>query len=120
MIQSVNLYAKGRNKEQIRCALYDPMYLSNGKTAKQMKSRKKKAKPGHTNMTTQGHKCNKKGWHKISKAEAKKKQQHHKTNCHIQFNIYSKPKPQKEANCDNKQALHSSTCHRQNPAKNKT
>ena len=57
--------------------------------------------------------------HKISKVEVNKMQQHHKTNCHIQFNIYSKPKPQKEANCDNKQALCSRTCHRQNPAKTK-
>ena len=44
--------AKGRNKGQIRRALYDPMYLSNGKTVKQMENRKKKAKPEHTNMAT--------------------------------------------------------------------
>ena len=86
---------------------------------KTIERRKKKTKPGHTNMVTQGHKYNKKGWHKISKAEAKKKQQHHTTNRHIQFNICTKPKSQKEADCGNKQALYSSTSHRQNPAKTK-
>ena len=94
--------AKGRNKEQIRCALYDSIHLSYGETGKQRERWKHKAKPVHTNMTTQDQKCNKKGYHKISTAEAKKKQQHHKTNCHIQINTYIKPKPQKEAICDNK------------------
>ena len=117
---------KGRNKGQTRCALYDSMHLSNGKIEKRIERRKKKTKPGHTNMTTQGHKCNKKGCHKISTAEAKKKQQHHNKNCHIQFNIYiyiyiyiSSPNHSKKQNYGNKQALYSSTCHRQNPAKTK-
>ena len=95
------------------------MHLSNGETAKQREMCKQKAKPVHTNMATRDQKYNKKVCHKISTAEAKKKQQHHNKNCHIQFNMYIKSKPQQEANSGNKQALYSSTCHRQNPAKTK-
>ena len=91
---------KGRNKGQMKCALCDSMYLSNGETAKQRERWKKKVKPVRTNVVTQGQKCNKKYRHKISKVEANKMQQHHKTNCHVQSNKYSKPKPQKEAMCD--------------------
>ena len=42
-----------------RGALYVGIYKSKGKATKQTGRRKKKAKPGHTNMATQGHKCNK-------------------------------------------------------------
>ena len=35
-------------------------YKTKGKTRKQTGRQKKKAKPGHTKMLTQGHKCNKK------------------------------------------------------------
>ena len=42
-------------------------------TAKQREMCKQKAKPVHTNMATRDQKCNKKGCHKISTAEGKKK-----------------------------------------------
>ena len=52
---------KGRNEGESRGALYVAIHKSKGKATKQTGRRKKKAKPGHTNMVTQGHKCNKKG-----------------------------------------------------------
>ena len=60
-------------------------------TAKQRERCKQKAKPVHTNMTTQDQKYNKKCRHKISKPEVNKIQQHHKTNYHVQIDTHSKP-----------------------------